>query len=132
MKLKDPSKFRYVGKPLHRLDTADKAHGRTRFGIDVKLPGMMYAALAQCPVIGGKVVSFNADKAKGMPGVKHVVQITDGVAVVADSWWRAKTARDTIEIQWDEGPNKALSTESVFKGLADAMAKQGCQHQAEG
>jgi isoquinoline 1-oxidoreductase subunit beta len=124
VKLKDPSKFRYVGKPLHRLDTPGKISGKTEFGIDVKLPGMLYAALAQCPVIGGKVVSFNADKAKGMPGVKHVVQVTDGVAVVADSWWRAKTARDTLEIQWDEGPNKSLSTEAVFKGLADAMANK--------
>jgi isoquinoline 1-oxidoreductase subunit beta len=122
--LKDPSKFRYVGKPLKRLDTADKIHGRTEFGIDVRLPGILYASLAQCPVIGGKVVSFNADRAKDMPGVKHIVQITDGVAVVADSWWRAKTARDAISIQWDEGPNKSLSTEAVFKGLADAMANK--------
>ncbi len=118
VKLKDPSEFRYVGKPLKRLDTAGKITGKTEFGIDVKLPGMLYAALAQCPVIGGKVVSYDASKAKSMPGVKHVVQITDGVAVVADSWWRAKTARDTISIQWDEGANKSLSSADVFAGLA--------------
>ena len=132
VKLKDPSKFRYVGKPLKRMDTADKINGKTVFGIDVKLPGMLYAALAQCPVIGGKVVSFDAAKAKAMPGVKHVVQITDGVAVVADSWWQAKTARDTIDIKWDEGANKALSTEGVFKGLADAMAKPGANIKQQG
>jgi len=132
VKLKDPSEFRYVGKPLKRLDTAGKITGKTEFGIDVKLPGMLYAALAQCPVIGGKVVSYDASKAKSMPGVKHVVQITDGVAVVADSWWRAKTARDTISIQWDEGANKTLSSEGVFAGLASAMSKPGAQIKAQG
>jgi isoquinoline 1-oxidoreductase beta subunit len=130
--LKDPSQFRYIGKPLHRLDTAGKITGKTEYGIDVKLPGMLYAALAQCPVIGGKVVSFDASKAKSMPGVKHVVQITDGVAVVADSWWRAKTARDTISIQWDEGPNKTLSSADVSAGLAAAMSKPGAQIKAQG
>ena len=132
VKLKDPSEFRYIGKPLKRLDTAGKITGKTEFGIDVKLPGMLYAALAQCPVIGGKVVSYDASKAKSMPGVKHVVQITDGVAVVADSWWRAKTARDTISIQWDEGANKTLSSEGVFAGLASAMSKPGAQIKAQG
>ena len=130
--LKDPSKFRYIGKPLNRLDTADKVTGKTEFGIDVKLPGMLYAALAQCPVIGGTVVSFDASKAKSMPGVKHVVQITDGVAVVADSWWRAKTARDTISIQWDEGANKTLSSAGISAGLAEAMSKPGASIKAQG
>jgi len=132
VKLKDPSEFRYIGKPLKRLDTAGKITGKTEFGIDVKLPGMLYAALAQCPVIGGKVVSYDASKAKSMPGVKHVVQITDGVAVVADSWWRAKTARDTISIRWDEGANKTLSSAAVFAGLAAAMSKPGAQIKAQG
>jgi len=132
VKLKDPSEFRYVGKPLKRMDTAGKITGKTEFGIDVKLPGMLYAALAQCPVIGGKVVSYDAAKAKSMPGVKHVVQITDGVAVVADSWWRAKTARDAISIQWDEGANKALSSADVFAGLAAAMSKPGASIKAQG
>ena len=130
--LKDPSKFRYVGKPLKRMDTAGKITGKTEFGIDVKLPGMLYAALAQCPVIGGKVVSFDAAKAKGMPGVKHVVQITDGVAVVADSWWQAKQARDAIDVKWDEGPNKALNSESVSAGLATAMSQPGAQIKQQG
>jgi len=132
VKLKDPSKFRYVGKPLNRLDTADKIRGKAEYGIDVRLPGMLYASLAQCPVLGGKVVSYDAEMAKSMPGVKHVVQITDGIAVVADSWWRAKTARDTIKIQWDEGANKTLSTESVFAGLAEAMSKPGAQIRKQG
>src|SRR5262249_15211067 len=87
VKLKDPKNFKLVGKPLKRLDTADKVSGKTQFGIDVRLPGMLYAAIAQCPVIGGKVQSVAVDEAgvRNMPGVKHVVQVSDGVAVVADS-----------------------------------------------
>jgi isoquinoline 1-oxidoreductase beta subunit len=130
--LKDPSKWRYVGKSLNRLDSAGKINGTTEFGIDVKLPGMLYAALAQCPVIGGKVTAVDDSKAKGMPGVQHVVRITDGVAVVADSWWQAKQARDALNITWDEGPNKALSTEAVFKGLAAAMSKPASNVKQQG
>ncbi|HYD06769.1 MAG TPA: molybdopterin cofactor-binding domain-containing protein, partial [Reyranella sp.] len=131
-KLKDPKQFKYVGKPLHRLDTPGKVNGTTQFGIDVKLPGMLYASLAQCPVIGGKVVSFDASKAKGMPGVKHVVQVSDGVAVVANSWWRAKQARDALSIQWDEGANKSLSSARVSASLAEAMAKPAASIRQEG
>ena len=76
---------------------------------------MLYAALAQCPVIGGKVASFDAAKAKSMPGVKHVVQISDGVAVVADSWWQAKEARDALNITWDEGAGKALDSAGIVQ-----------------
>jgi isoquinoline 1-oxidoreductase beta subunit len=131
-KLKDPKNFRYIGKPLKRLDTADKTNGKTVFGIDVKLPGMLYASLAQCPVIGGKVVSYDASRAKGMPGVKNVVQISDGVAVVADSWWQAKTARDMLNITWDEGANKALNSSSISAGLAAAMSKPAAQIRTQG
>jgi isoquinoline 1-oxidoreductase beta subunit len=132
VKLKDPSQFRYVGKPLKRLDTADKITGKTEFGIDVKLPGMLHAALAQCPVIGGKVASLDDSKAKTMPGVKHVVRVTDGVAVVADSWWQARLARDALNITWDEGPNKGLSSEGVFRGLAEAMSKPAASIRQQG
>ncbi len=132
VKLKDPKQFKYVGKPLKRMDTAGKTDGSTVFGIDVKLPGMLYAALAQCPVIGGKAVSVDDSKAKGMPGVKNVVRITDGVAVVADSWWRARTARDALVIQWDEGPNKSLSSASVSQGLAQAMSNKAASIRQEG
>jgi len=130
--LKDPSKWRYVGKPLKRLDTAGKITGKTEYGIDVKLPGMLYASLAQCPVIGGKATAVDDAKAKAMPGVKHVVKITDGVAVVADTWWQAKQARDALNITWDEGPMKGLSSDGVFKQLADAMAKPGATIKQQG
>ena len=125
VKLKEHKESRYVGKPVKRIDTPSKVNGTAEFGIDVKLPGMLYASLAQCPVIGGKVTSFNAIKAKTMPGVKHVVQITDGVAVVAETWWQAKTARDALEIKWDEGQGKTLSTEGIATALKAGAAKPG-------
>lgn len=131
-KLKDAKDFKYVGNPVKRLDTPAKVNGTAEFGIDVKLPGMLYASLAQCPVIGGKVVSFDDAKAKAMPGVKHVVQITDGVAVVADSWWRAKVARDALEIKWDEGPASAMSSETIAAGLKAASAKPGAVFKKQG
>ncbi len=132
VKLKDAKDFKYVGKPIKRLDTPAKVNGSAEFGIDVKLPGMLYASLAQCPVIGGKVVSFDGAKAKAMPGVKHVVQITDGVAVVADSWWQAKVARDALDIKWDEGPAKSMSSDAVAAGLKAASAKPGAAFKVQG
>jgi isoquinoline 1-oxidoreductase subunit beta len=132
VKLKDPSQFRYVGQPLKRLDTPGKINGTTKFGIDTVLPGMLYASLAQCPVLGGKVVSYDDSQAKKMPGVKHVLQISDGVAVVADSWWRARKARDTLKIEWDEGPLKQVSSATVSEGLAAAMSKPAAQIRQQG
>ena len=120
--LKDPKDFVLVGKRAKRIDTVAKVNGTAEYGIDVKLPGMVYASLAQCPVIGGKVVSFDGSKAKGMPGVIDVVQIPDGVAVVANSWWRARKARDTLSIQWDEGAGAALSSEGIINATRTAAA----------
>ncbi len=112
--LKDPSQFTIVGKRTQRLDTPAKTNGTAEFGIDVKLPGMVYASLEQCPVIGGKVKSFDAAKAKAMPGVVDVVQIPDGVAVVATSYWQAKKARETLNVQWDEGPGATLNDKAML------------------
>jgi isoquinoline 1-oxidoreductase beta subunit len=120
--LKDPKEFRIVGKPTRRLDTPSKVNGTARFGIDVQLPGMLYAALEQCPVIGGKVKRFDAAAAKAMPGVVEVVQIPDGVAVVADSWWRANKARKSLAIEWDEGPGAALDHNSMLAGTRAALS----------
>lgn len=122
--IKDPKNFRIVGKRTQRVDTPAKTNGTAEFGIDVKLPGMVYATVQQCPVIGGKVKSWDAAQAKGMPGVQAVVQISDGVAVVADSWWRAKKASETVKVQWDEGAGAALSDASVIEGTRQA-AKSG-------
>ena len=122
--LKDPKDFTIVGKATKRLDTPHKVNGTAEYGIDVKLPGMVYASLAQSPVIGGKVVSFDASKAKGMRGVIDVVQIPDGVAVVADTYWHAKSARDTLDIKWDDGPVGALSNAVMIAGIRDAAGKE--------
>ena len=123
--LKDASAFKIIGKPVKRLDTPAKVDGSAEFGMDVKLPGMLYAALAQCPVIGGKPTGFDATRAKAMPGVKHVVQISDGVAVVADTYWHARKALETVNVTWDEGAGKALSSASIAAGLKTASAKPG-------
>ena len=119
--IKDPKDFKVVGKRTKRVDTPAKVNGTAEFGIDVKLPGMVYASLAQCPVIGGKVKSFDGAKAKASAGVIDVVQISDGVAVVASSWWQAKKARDLLSIQWDEGSGAALSDASVIDGTRQAL-----------
>jgi isoquinoline 1-oxidoreductase beta subunit len=121
--IKDPKDFRIVGKRTKRLDTPAKTNGTAEFGVDVKLPGMVYATVQQCPVIGGKVKSFDAAQAKGMPGVQAVVQISDGVAVVADTWWRAKKAMETVKVQWDEGAVAALSDASIIDGTRQALSK---------
>jgi isoquinoline 1-oxidoreductase subunit beta len=121
--LKDPKAFKIVGKPVKRLDTPAKVMATAQFGIDVQLPGMLVASLAQCPVLGGKPMSVDDTKAKAMPGVKAVVKIDDGVAVVADTFWQAKKARDALNITWDNGPGAALSTASITQGLKDALAK---------
>jgi isoquinoline 1-oxidoreductase beta subunit len=119
--IKDPKDFKIVGKRTKRVDTPAKVNGTAEFGIDVTLPGMVYASLAQCPVIGGKVKSFDGAKAKASAGVIDVVQISDGVAVVASSWWQAKKARDLLSIQWDEGAGAALSDASVIDGTRQAL-----------
>jgi len=120
VKLKDPSQFKVVGKPIQRLDTPSKVNGTAQFGIDAKVAGMVYASIEQTPVIGGKPKSFDATKAKSMPGVIDVVQIGDGVAVVADSYWHAFKARKTLKVEWDNGQHAGLSTASMWAGIKDA------------
>jgi isoquinoline 1-oxidoreductase beta subunit len=118
--LKEAKDFKVIGKPTKRLDTAYKVNGTAEYGIDVKLPGMVYASLEQCPVIGGKPTSFDAAKAKAMPGVIAVVQIRDGVAVVADTWWHAKKAREALAVQWDEGAVARINNASMQDGIRNA------------
>ena len=123
--LKDPSRFRYVGKSMKRLDTPLKVNGTAVFGIDAKVPGMQYAVVAKCPVFGGKVASFDATKAKAVPGVKQVVQIASGIAVVADNTWNAMEGRRALQIQWDEGPVAKWSSPGIRQMFADLAAKPG-------
>jgi isoquinoline 1-oxidoreductase beta subunit len=123
--LKDPKQFKLLGTAVKRLDTPSKVNGQAQFGIDARLPGMVYAAVARCPVFGGKVASFDAAKAKAVPGVKNVLQIGDGVAVVADDTWSAFQGRDALEIKWDEGPNTAQNSAAIGKLFASLIAQPG-------
>jgi isoquinoline 1-oxidoreductase subunit beta len=125
VKLKDASQFKLIGKPLKRLDTPEKVNGTARFGIDARLPGMLHAVVLRCPVFGGKVGSVDDSKAKAVPGVKHVVQISTGIAVVADNTWNAMQGRRALQVDWDEGPNANVSTDSVFQTFANALEKPG-------
>ena len=116
--LKDPKDWKLIGKSVKRLDTIDKLTGKQVYGFDLKLPGMLNAAIKECPVFGGKVKSFDAAKVAGMKGVKKVVQVGDtAVAVVADTWWRAKTALDALPIVWDEGANARVSSATIAEML---------------
>jgi isoquinoline 1-oxidoreductase beta subunit len=121
--LKDPKDWKIAGKPLKRLDTADKLDGSKIFAIDLTLPGMLCAAVKDCPVFGGKLKSYDESKIAGMPGVKKVVRIKDtGVAVVADTWWRAKKALDALPIVWDEGENATKSSATIADMLKEGLA----------
>ncbi|MBG0808232.1 xanthine dehydrogenase family protein molybdopterin-binding subunit [Methylosinus sp. H3A] len=120
--LKDPKDWKIAGKGLLRLDTADKTNGKMVYGIDVKLPNMLNAAIRDCPVFGGRLKSFDDSKIVGFPGVVKVARVGDtAVAVVADTWWRAKTALDALPIVWDEGPNAAASSEATAAWLAEGL-----------
>ena len=121
VQLKDPKDWKIIGKPVKRLDTADKLTGKQVFGADIKLPGMLNASVRASPVFGGNVKSIDAKKAEAMPGVKKIVRVGDtAVAVVADTWWHAETALDAVRIEWDAGENAKVSSASI-----DAMLKEG-------
>ncbi|WP_375457671.1 molybdopterin cofactor-binding domain-containing protein [uncultured Enterovirga sp.] len=120
--LKDPKDWRIAGKSVQRLDTVEKTNGRQVYGMDLKLPGMMNAAIKASPVFGGKLVSFDAKAVEAMPGVKRVVKVgEDAVAVVADTWWRAKSALEALPITWDSGPNAKVSSESIMAVLKEGL-----------
>ena len=122
IKLKDPKDWTIAGKPLKRLDTADKLNGSKVYAIDVKLPGMLCAAIKDCPVFGGKLKSYDEAKIAGMPGVRKVVKVKDtGIAVVADTWWRAKTALDALPIVWDEGAGATQSDATIAEHLKEGL-----------
>ena len=111
--LKDPKSWTIAGKPLPRLDTVEKTNGKLVYGIDLKLPGMLNAAIKDCPVFGGKIARFDASAAEKMPGVKKVVPVGEtAVAVVAETWWQAKTALDKVAITYDHGPHAKESSAS--------------------
>ena len=122
VKLKDPKDWKIAGKSVKRLDTADKTTGKMVYGIDVKLPGMLIAAIKDCPVFGGKVKSFDEAKISDQKGVKKVVRVGESaVAVVADTWWHAKSALDALPIVWDEGENVKVSSDTIAAWLKEGL-----------
>jgi isoquinoline 1-oxidoreductase beta subunit len=130
--LKEPKDFKIIGKPRRRLDTPEKTNGKAIFGIDAKVPGMLTAVVARPPVFGGRVRSINADKAKAVPGVKGVVRIDSGVAVIADGFWSANKGRDALEVVWDEGPLATLSTSGMREQYMNLVKTPGAVARKKG
>jgi isoquinoline 1-oxidoreductase beta subunit len=132
-KLKDSSQYKLIGTPIPRLDTPSKTNGTAEYGIDFRVPGMKYAFLARCPVIGGKAVSFDDQESRKVPGVVNAVKVGDyAVAMAADSVFGAIEGRKALKVSWDEGPNKALETEAVFDVLRKAANDKGVSLQTVG
>ncbi len=146
--LRDPKEWRIIGKPTRRLDTPEKITGRAEFGMDVHFDGLLTAVVARAPVFGGTVKNFDATRAKAVPGVRQVVQVPTGVAVIADHYWAAKLGRDALQVEWDLGPNAGLDVQALrteFRRLSatpgavatqagnvdDALAGAASVHEAE-
>jgi len=122
-KLKQPAEFRIVGTRARRLDTPAKTKGTAGFGIDAHREGMLVALVKRCPVFGGKVARFDDTKARAVPGVRRVVQISSGVAVLADGYWPAYTGREALTVEWDAGPNATLDSAGIWKMFEDRLAQ---------
>ncbi len=126
VQLKDPKTFKLIGKPIKRLDTPEKLNGSAVFGIDVKLPGMVTAVIARPPIFGATMKSFDDSRARSMPGVRKIVAVPAGVAVIADSFWQAKMAREALRVDWDEGSMRTFNTTQMmeeFRGRAKSPGK---------
>jgi isoquinoline 1-oxidoreductase beta subunit len=132
--LKNPKDWKIAGQPMKRLDTAAKLNGSQVYAIDVKLPGMLHAAIKACPVFGGKLTSYDEAKISGRPGFRGVVKVNDfTVAVVADTWWRAKSALEALPIVWDEGAGASQSSETIARHLEEGLtAKEAYAFRKEG
>ncbi len=130
--LKDPAQFRLIGTSAKRTDTPFKINGKAKFGIDVRLPGMVYAAIRHNPVFGSTVASYDAAKVKGMPGVLGVHEVPNGVAVVADSFWRAKQAAAALPVTYEEGANAGLTSDGLLQTLQARLDEPGVAAEREG
>ena len=129
---KDPAVFRILGRRIRRLDIAEKVDGSARFGMDVRIPGMLYATVTRCPVFGGRVSRFDGTHSKAVPGVRDVVQIEGGMAIVATSTWSAMRARNALQVVWDEGPFAHLSSAEIARTLAELAQGSGVAGRQEG
>jgi isoquinoline 1-oxidoreductase beta subunit len=125
VRLKEPKDYRLIGKPTARLDTPEKLNGRAVFGCDVRVPGMLTAVIARCPVPGGRAKSFDAAAARAVPGVRQVVEITAGIAVVADHYWAAERGREKLAVRWDEGKLATLDSSAIGARLRAATERAG-------
>ena len=127
IELKPTSEWKLAGTPQKRLDVLDKITAKPVYAIDVRLPGMLYAAIVQCPIFGGALQSVDETSIAAMPGVRGVVRMPDAVAVVADSWWRAKRAADALRVRWDDRGNGAVSTVSIADFVRSGLAANDAQ-----
>ena len=132
VQLKDPTTFKLIGKPIKRLDTPEKLNGKAVFGIDVKLPGMLTAVIARPPIFGAKVRSFDDSRARSMAGVRKIVAVPAGVAVIADTFWQAKMAREALQVNWDEGSMQNFSTSQMMQEFRERAKTPGTSVRKEG
>ncbi len=132
IQLKEPKDFKILGKRLPKIDTPSKVDGSAKFGIDIRVPGMLFASIERSPVFGGKVAAFEAAKAKAVPGVRDVVQIESGIAVVATSTWAAFQGRKALSVRWDEGQYSNQSSEAIWRSFEDAAKSEGSVEDFEG
>jgi isoquinoline 1-oxidoreductase beta subunit len=130
--LKPPAEFRILGTRVPRVDSADKVTGKAQYGIDVRVPGMAFAAVARCPVFGGRVRRFDAAPALAIPGVLRVEQISRGVAVVAENTWAAFQGKKALQVEWDEGDTARWSSDGISRAFADAATRAGQAVRATG
>jgi isoquinoline 1-oxidoreductase subunit beta len=130
--LKDPAQYRILGKSVKRLDTRDKVAGKTLFGMDFRAPGMVYATLQRCPVLGGKVATFDGAKAKAVPGVKDVFLTPRGVAVIADSTWAAMQGKKALSVTYDEGEGANVSSATIRASFVKKISEPGAAGRKEG
>ncbi|GJH10662.1 xanthine dehydrogenase family protein molybdopterin-binding subunit [Caballeronia novacaledonica] len=132
IKLKDAHNFKIIGTPVRRLDSPEKVDGTAMFGLDVRLPDMLYAAIVNCPVFGGTLASVDDSNAKKIPGVRQVVKFDNGVAVIGDHTWAAKRGAAALQIQWNEGPSAGVSTKQIVDDMANASQRTGAVARKEG
>jgi isoquinoline 1-oxidoreductase beta subunit len=132
VQLKDPKTFKLIGKPIKRLDTPEKLNGEAVFGIDVKLPGMLTAVIARPPIFGATMKSFDDSRARSMPGVKKIVAIPAGVAVIADTFWQAKTARQALRVEWEEGSMQNFNTSEMMHQFRERAKSPGTSVRKDG
>src|SRR3989442_416716 len=130
--LKDPKTFKLIGKPVKRLDTSEKINGKAVFGLDVKMPGMLTAVVARPPIFCATMKSFDDSRARTIPGVRKIVAVPSGVAVIADSFWQAKMAREALHVDWDDSAMRTFSTNQMMQQFREQAKSPGTNVRREG